>query len=63
VVIISMQQLLTAQHELVKGARQALFTYCRSMNEGDLFKKVESFNNNNIVGMLIHNANTYISWI
>ena len=58
-----MQQLLILQYELVTAARRVLFAYCRSIDERDLFKKVESFNNNNIVGMLIHNANTYISWI
>jgi len=58
-----MEQLLTAQYEEIKGARGALFAYCRSMKESDLFKKVEAFNNNSIIDLLVHNANTYISWL
>jgi uncharacterized damage-inducible protein DinB len=58
-----MQQLLLSQYESVKGARQALFSYCKSMNESDLFKKVDAFNNSSIVDLLVHSANTYISWL
>ena len=57
-----MYQLLIAQYEIVKGARHALFSYCETMN-GDIFKKVDVFNNNCISDLLVHNANTYISWI
>ena len=58
-----MQQLLMSQYELIKSARHALFAYCKSLGEGDLFKKVNTFNDNCIIDLLVHNANTYISWI
>lgn len=57
-----MHQLLTAQYESIKDARQVLFNYCKSLNT-DLFKKVNDFNDNCIADLLVHNANTYISWI
>ncbi len=58
-----MEQLLLSQYAGVKGARQALFSYCGSMNENALFEKIAAFNNNYIVDLLVHNANTYISWL
>jgi len=57
-----MRELLSAQYKLVQGARGALFTYCASMAE-DLFKSVPAFNDNSIRDLLVHNANTYISWL
>lgn len=57
-----MYELLIAQYEGIKGARHVLFDYCRSLN-ADLFKKVRHFNNNSIADLLVHNADTYISWI
>jgi uncharacterized damage-inducible protein DinB len=57
-----MYQLLTRQYEIIKGARHALFSYCETM-DGDFFKKVDIFNNNCISDLLVHNANTYISWL
>jgi uncharacterized damage-inducible protein DinB len=58
-----MDHLLLSQYEGVKCARQALFSYCVSMNQSDLFEKIAAFNNNCIVDLLVHNANTYISWL
>jgi uncharacterized damage-inducible protein DinB len=58
-----MQQLLTTQYELIKSARHVLFTYCESISADDLFKKSATFNNSSIIDLLVHNANTYISWI
>jgi uncharacterized damage-inducible protein DinB len=58
-----MYELLTAQYESIKSARQALFTYCGSMKSEDLFKKIAAFNDNCISDMLVHNINTYISWL
>jgi uncharacterized damage-inducible protein DinB len=57
-----MHQLLTQQYEIIKGARHALFSYCETMGN-DVFKKVDIFNNNCISDLLVHNANTYISWL
>lgn len=57
-----MYQLLLTQYEIVKSARQALFSYCQTM-DNDIFKKVVAFNNSSISDLLMHNANTYISWI
>lgn len=58
-----MEQFLSAQYQLIMGARGALFAYCESMKRADLFKPVETFNNSSITDLLVHNANTYISWI
>ncbi|HTD40563.1 MAG TPA: DinB family protein [Mucilaginibacter sp.] len=58
-----MYQLLLSQYEIVKGARHALFTYCETMHDDDIFKKVVAFNNSSISDLLVHNANTYISWV
>lgn len=57
------KELLSAQYEEIKGARGALLAYCESMKPADLFKKVETFNNSSIADLLVHNVNTYISWI
>lgn len=58
-----MLQLIKAQYEEIKGARGALFAYCESMKQDDLHKPVSEFNNSNIADLLVHNVNTYISWI
>ena len=57
-----MKELLSAQYELVKGARGALFTYCATTGE-DFFKPVPTFNDNSIRDLWVHIANTYISWL
>lgn len=57
-----MHQLLIQQYEIIKSARHALFSYCETMGD-DIFKKVDIFNNNCISDLLLHNANTYISWL
>jgi uncharacterized damage-inducible protein DinB len=57
-----MHQLLVLQYQIIKGARGALFGYCQTMGD-DILKKVEIFNNKSISDLLIHNANTYISWL
>ena len=58
-----MQQLLSTQYELVKGARHALFAYCATIAEADLLKQVPAFNNSSIRDLFVHNVNTYISWL
>ena len=58
-----MYELLTAQYESINGARQALFLYCETMKSEDIFKKIAAFNDNCISDMLVHNINTYISWL
>jgi hypothetical protein len=58
-----MYELLVLQYENVKGARHALFDYCEGMDNADLFKKVEVFNDTCISDLLLHTANTYISWL
>jgi uncharacterized damage-inducible protein DinB len=57
-----MKELLLDQYELVKSARGALFAYCATTRE-DFFKPVTAFNNNSIRDLLVHIANTYISWL
>ncbi len=58
-----MQELLVAQYEGIRGARHALFDYCGGMRQEDLFKKVLVFNDNTMAELLLHSANTYISWL
>jgi len=58
-----MKELLSTQYELVKSSRHALFAYCATMDDEDLYKQIPEFNNNSIRDMLVHNINTYISWI
>lgn len=58
-----MSTLLTSQYEEIKGARRALFAYCEGMSPADLFKQVEVFNNSSIADLLVHNVNTYLSWV
>jgi len=58
-----MLQLIASQYQEIKGARGALLTYCESMKPGDLYKPVAEFNNSSIADLLVHNVNTYISWI
>src|SRR5471030_157206 len=57
-----MYPLLIQQYQIIKGARHALFSYCQTMGN-DIFKKIDIFNNNCIGDLLVHNANTYISWL
>lgn len=57
-----MKELLLDQYELVKSARGALFTYCATTGD-DLIKPVPTFNNSSIRDLLVHIANTYISWL
>jgi uncharacterized damage-inducible protein DinB len=58
-----MHQLLAAQYEGIKGARHALFVYCRTMNNVDLLTKSGIFNNNSILMLLTHVANSYLHWV
>ncbi len=58
-----MYELFTSQYETIKSARHALFAYCASLNNDDLFKKTPVFNDSTISYLLLHNANTYISWL
>ena len=57
-----MKELLLGQYELVKSARGALFAYCATTGD-DFIKPVPTFNNNSIRDLLVHIANTYISWL
>jgi uncharacterized damage-inducible protein DinB len=58
-----MQTLLAAQYEEIKSARGALFIYCQSLNSAHLLTNVPEFNNDTIMALLVHNANTYIHWL
>lgn len=58
-----MEHLLKAQYEEIKGARGALLAYCETMEPTDLYNSVAEFNNSSIADLLVHNINTYISWI
>jgi uncharacterized damage-inducible protein DinB len=58
-----MHQLLAAQYEGVKGARHALFGYCRTMTPVDLHKNISIFNDNSILMLLTHIVNSYMHWV
>lgn len=58
-----MKQLLTSQYEGIKGARHALISYLKTIDEAHLRQPVPSFNNSSILVLLTHNVNTYLSWL
>ncbi|WP_214071216.1 DinB family protein [Mucilaginibacter sp. dw_454] len=58
-----MQQLLAAQYEEIKGARGALLDYCKTISEADLQKRVPEFNDNTVLRLMGHCANTYVHWL
>ncbi|MBS1528600.1 MAG: hypothetical protein JST19_23340 [Bacteroidetes bacterium] len=58
-----MDQLFKVQYEEIKGARGALLAYCETMKPEELYQPVGAFNNSSIADLLVHNVNTYISWI
>lgn len=55
--------ILKKQYELVCGSREAVFNYCETIKPEDLNKKIETFNNESIISMLVHTANTYMFWM
>jgi len=58
-----MLQLIASQYEEIKGARGALLAYCETIKPEDIYKPVAEFNNSSIADLLVHNVNTYISWV
>ena len=54
---------LLHQYQLILGAREALFNYCKTIKPDDLVQPLAAFNNETINSMLIHSANTYIGWL
>lgn len=58
-----MIDLLKAQYNDIKSARQILLNYCGGMNNADLFKPNKVFNNSSINQLLAHNANVYLHWL
>lgn len=58
-----MHNLLTTQYESIKSARGVLFDYCETISNADLFKNISAFNDSSMADLLVHNANTYRSWI
>lgn len=57
------EELLSAQYGVIKGARDVLFAYCKTMKPRELYQPVSEFNNSSIADLLVHNINTYIGWI
>ena len=55
--------ILKKQYELVCGSREAVLNYCETMKPEDLNKKIETFNNESIISLMAHNANTYMFWM
>jgi len=58
-----MEELLSSQYGEIKGARDVLFAYCKTMKPEELYQPLSEFNNSSIADLLVHNINTYISWI
>lgn len=58
-----LEELLSSQYGEIKGARDVLFAYCKKMKPEELYKPLSEFNNSSIADLLVHNINTYISWI
>lgn len=52
-----------AQYELVKEAREALFTFCESLSWEDYIQPVPNFGQGSIRKTQAHIADTYIHWI
>jgi len=55
--------ILAKQYDLIKSARAAVFTFLGNDLNEQLFIPLPTFSNKTIAYMLIHVANTYISWI
>ena len=58
-----MEQLLSAQYQLIRGARGALFQYLHSIPSAELLRPVPAFNNSSILALLTHVANSYLHWL
>ena len=58
-----LEELLSSQYGEIKGARDVLFAYCKKMKPEALYQPLSEFNNSSIADLLVHNVNTYISWI
>lgn len=58
-----LEELLSSQYGEIKGARDVLFAYCKTMKPEELYQPLSEFNNSSIADLLVHNINTYISWI
>ena len=58
-----LEELLSSQYGEIKGARDALFAYCKTIKSEELYQSISEFNNTSIADLLVHNINTYISWI
>jgi len=55
---------ITEQYEAVKGSRQVLLEYCKTISQPDLVKENSSFGRGgSIRNLLVHIANVYEFWI
>lgn len=58
-----MNQLLTAQYDLVKDARGVLLAYCATLAPTEFTAPVPAFNHSSIRDVLVHTAATYQHWL
>jgi uncharacterized damage-inducible protein DinB len=58
-----MYKALIHQYQFVISSREAVFAYLETLRQEDLLMRLPSFNNESIGSQMIHNANTYISWL
>ena len=54
---------LLYQYQLVLSSRKALFAYCETINPDHLAQPLPAFNHSSMLMQLLHNANTYVSWL
>lgn len=57
-----MKNLLEQQYQLVKGTREVVFQYLEQVVKHDILTAVDVFNHKSISYLMVHVANTYISW-
>lgn len=57
-----MNNLLSRQYDLVKASRAVVLQYLATEVLDNMFKPVRAFNHKTIAAMMVHVANTYLSW-
>ncbi|MFD0794380.1 DinB family protein [Mucilaginibacter litoreus] len=54
---------LLHQYQLVLSSRGAMFDYCETISEAHLMQPLALYDNKNMGGLMIHVADTYLSWL
>ncbi len=56
-------ELLLQQYEMVKGSRQALFSYLATVAPEQYVQELPAFANGSLRNLQVHIANTYVHWL